>query len=197
MPAQNQKKSDPKKPKPCGFTILEMLLAVVLIALIAGVGGSVCLKAYKKMIVEKSTRDFVLAAKYARTIAIERQCPCKLELDSSGSKFILTLDQFNEQTAQTEHVILRDAYFKPVALADGIKFEKIQIEGSDLAGPDEQQRQSQVIFSPDGSASAAVVQIGDGQNHMTVTIQAATAKAVARTGIVEHIENKTIDLDEL
>jgi prepilin-type N-terminal cleavage/methylation domain-containing protein len=195
MPAQNQKQHERKGP--CGFTILEMLLAVVLIVLIAGVGGSVCWKAYKKMMVEKSTRDFVLAAKYARSIAIERQCPCKLEFDSSGRKFILTIEQFNEQTEQTEHVILRDSYFKPVEFADGIKFEKIQIEGSDHAGPDEQRQQSEVIFSPDGRASAVVVQIGDGQNHMTVSIQAATAKAMAQAGIVEHIENKTIDLDEL
>lgn len=176
---------------------MEMLLAVVLIVLIAGVGGGVCLKAYKKMMVEKSTRDFVLAAKYARAIAIERQCPCKLELGSSGGNFILTIEQFNEQTEQTERVILRDAYFKPVEFADGIKFEKIQIESSDLAGPDKQQQQSDIVFSPDGRASAAVVQIGDGQNHITVSIQAATAKAMAQAGIVEHIENKTIDLDEL
>jgi hypothetical protein len=32
---------------------------------------------------------------------------------------------------------------------------------------------------------------------MTVSIRAATAKAMAQAGIVEHMENNTIDLDEL
>ncbi len=55
-----------------GFTIVEMLVVVVIIALIASVGGGIYVGTYKRMLVEKAARDFVLAAKYA-TIPAENK----------------------------------------------------------------------------------------------------------------------------
>ena len=64
-----------------GFTIVEMLLVTVLIVLLIGLVGGIYTRSYKKAVVKKSARNFLLAAKYARILAIERQSECKLELN--------------------------------------------------------------------------------------------------------------------
>ncbi len=46
-----------------GFTIIEVLVVITIIALIAGVGSGFYIGTYKRMLVEKAARDFFLAAK--------------------------------------------------------------------------------------------------------------------------------------
>lgn len=175
-----------------GFTIVEVLLVVTLLALLAGVGGGIYVGTYKNMLAKKSARDFLLAAKYARIMAIERQIPCRIELDEAG--FCLVVEQFNEETKQIEQVIVRDLYFKPVEFAGDVEFEDIQIESIGLEEATEGRRT--IVFSPNGTAQSAVVQIGDGKNHYTVSISAATGKAKMYAGTSEEVEIGTVDLDE-
>ena len=80
-----------------GFTIVEMLLVVVVIALIAGASGGIWLGTYKNMLARKSAREFLLAAKYARILAIERQSPCRIILDAENNKFWLVINEFSER----------------------------------------------------------------------------------------------------
>ena len=116
------------KTRRCGFTIAEMLLVVVLIVLIAGVGGGFTVGTYKRMLTEKAARQFLLASKYARITAIERRSTCRMELDAQNNSFALTIDQLNNQTDETEKLTVQDLYFKPVELAGDIEFESIQID---------------------------------------------------------------------
>ena len=88
-----------------GFTIIEVLVVITIIALIAGVGGGFYIGTYKRMLVEKAARDFFLAAKYARIMAIERQKPYRIELDATNGGFYLITEQLNEETEQTEQTI--------------------------------------------------------------------------------------------
>jgi len=179
-----------------GFTIVEVLLVVVIIALIAGVSGGIYVGTYKNMLAKKSARDFLLAAKYARITAIEQQRPCKIELDTANNGFGLVIDRLNEEAGQTEQVMLRDYYFKPVKFDGDVKFEDVRIKSADLeefSGADEQRT---IVFSPDGTAQSAVVQIGDGKNHYTVSISTATGKARMLRGTAGEVKVDTIDLDE-
>ena len=182
--------------KPGGFTVAELLLVVVIIALVAGVGGGIYIGTYKNMLVKKAARDFVLAAKYARTVAIEQQSPCKIELDIADNGFWLTIDKFNEETEQIEEVVVRNLYFKPVKFSGDIKFEDIQITpiGLEEVFPVDEQRI--IVFSPNGTAQSAIIQIGDGKNHYTVSICAATGKAKMHFGTAEEVEVSTLDLDK-
>ena len=41
----------------CGFTIIEVLVVITIIALIAGVGGGFYIGTYKRMLVEKAARE--------------------------------------------------------------------------------------------------------------------------------------------
>jgi type II secretion system protein H len=176
-----------------GFTIIEVLVVITLIALIAGVGGGFYMGTYKRLLVEKTARDFFLAAKYARIMAIEKQKPYRIELDTTNGGFCLAFDQFNEETEQTERTIVRDLYSKPVEFAGTVKFEDIQITSLGTQANDEQKA---IVFLPNGTAQPAIIQIGDGENHYTVNINAATGKAAVYPGTVKDIEITTFDLDK-
>ena len=150
-----------------GFTIAEMLVVVVIIALIASVGGGIYVGTYKRMLVEKAARDFVLAAKYARIMAIERQKPYKIKLsaadatEATNNGFGLVIDEFNQETEQTEQVVVRDLYFKPVEFAGDVKFEGVQITPAGWEATTETEETREIVFSPSGTADSAVIQIGD------------------------------------
>ncbi len=174
-----------------GFTIVEMLVVIVLIGLLVSAAGGFYVGTYKKTLVDKSAMDFLLAAKYARVLAIERQSNCLINLDVINNRFTLAADKFNEDTRQTEQVIVRDLYFKPVQFSGDVKFEKVRIEST---GFEDQQRNA-VTFLPDGTARAATIQIGDGTNHLTVRISAVTGKAEIFAGTANKVKRDTIDLD--
>ena len=56
---------------------------------------------------------------------------------------------------------------------------------------------SAITFRPDGSADAAMLQVGNGDRHFTVQISAATARATLLEGAVESYVPDQIDLDEM
>ena len=100
-----------------GFTLIEILMVVAVIALIAGMGGGIYLGTYQATLVKKAARDFQLAAKYARMTAIERQRSCTLRLDLANHAFVVTrqADEAEEtEENETGEMILRDVWFKPV-----------------------------------------------------------------------------------
>ncbi|MBW8041283.1 MAG: type II secretion system protein [Planctomycetes bacterium] len=176
-----------------GFTIIEVLVVITIIALMASVGGGYWIGTYKRMLVKKTARDFFLAAKYARIMAIERQKPYRIEMDTTNGGFFLATDQLNEETEQTEQTIVRDLYSRPVEFVDAVKFEDIQITPIGSESSDEQ---TAIVFSPNGTAQSAVIQIGDGENHYTVNIYAATGKATVHPGTAKEVEITTVDLDK-
>ena len=192
-----------------GLTIAEMLVVAVIIALVASVGGGIYVGTYKRMLVEKAARDFVLAAKYARIMAIEQQRPYKIKLsvacaadatEAANNGFGLVIDEFNQETEQTEQVIVRDLYFRPVEFAGDVKFEGVQITPAGWEAATETDEAGEIVFSPSGTADSAAIQIGDGQNHYTVSISAATGRATMYFGTAEKVKEEvkigTIDLEK-
>jgi type II secretion system protein H len=180
-----------------GFTLLEVLLVAAMVVLIASVGAGIWTGTYNRLLVEKAARDFVFAAKHARIAAIERGNPCKLILDAENGGFSLLVYGLDEQAGRTEQVALRDAYFKkPVKFPGNVRFEDIQITpiGTGEAAAADEDRT--IVFSPNGAAQSAVVQIGDAKNHYTVSICAATGRARTHFGTAQGIETGTVDLDE-
>ncbi len=183
------------KDKQCGFTLIEVMLVVLIISLIAGVGGGIYTGTYKGMLVEKAARNFLLTAKYARVMAIEQQRRYELYLDVSGNRFYLTTMQLDEEAGQAEKIIVRDAYCKPIVFEGDVRFEDIKITPVGLEATDEDEEEQIIVFLPDGTAQLAVIQIGDDRTHYTISISAATGKAKMYYSTVEKVKNSTIDLD--
>ena len=180
----------------CGFTIVEVLVVVVIIGLLGGLGGGIYLGTYKKLLVEKAARYFFLTAKYARIMAIEKQRQYKIVLDTANNGFHLVTTQLDEEGGQTELMIVRDSFCKPVAFDGEIQFEDIKITPISFVTTTEEDEDGQsIIFSANGTAQTAVIQVGDGKTHYTITISAATGKAKVYDGIVENVDVGVIDLD--
>jgi len=182
--------------KAFGFTIVEMLIVTALVALLATAGGGIYLGTYKRLLVKNSARDFLLAARYARIVAVERQRPCTLEIDETNGRFWLRVDLPNEQSQETEKVIVRDFYNRPVEFGGDVKFESVQLSSNDSEQTFMPEQQREIVFQPDGTAQAAVIQIGDGENRYSVAISAVTGKAKVYFGTADQVEVTTIDLDE-
>ncbi len=193
---QRRKSKVKVKAKRCGFTLVEVLVVVVIISLLAGLGGSIYMGTHKRMLVEKAARDFVLTAQYARIMAIEKQRQYKIQLDAANNGFLLTTTQLDEEGGQTEQMIVKDSFCRPVEFEGEVKFEDIQITpiGVELTAETDEDEQS-IVFLPNGTAQSVVIQIGDGKTHYAVTISAATGKAKVYFGTTENVEVVTIDLD--
>lgn len=175
-----------------GFTIIELLLVVSIIALMAGASGAMYFGTYKRMLVEKAAREVLLAAKYARVIAIEKQTRCKLMLDNTNNSYLLTVPGVDSRGGGAENVISNE-YAKPRQFAGDVKFEEIQITSTARRGDAESE--SMVVFRPNGTADMAVLQIGDGKNHCTVYISAATGKGRIESGEAMETGLEVLDLD--
>jgi len=183
-----------------GFTVAELLLVVIIIALVGGVGGGLYVGTYKKVMVQKSARQLVRTAKYAKILAVERQKPCKLVLDQAQKHYYLTVESVDEETQQPEKIVVRNEYCRPAKLADDVAFEKIQIASIDNQSADQSPHQRQdgkyvIIFAANGTCDGGIVQIGDGKRHYTVVFSSASGKATMLLGTTEKVQTETIDLD--
>jgi prepilin-type N-terminal cleavage/methylation domain-containing protein len=197
---QRQKLKLKVKAKRCGFTLAEMLAVVIIISLLAGLGGGIYVGTYKKMLAEKAARHFVLTAKYARIMAIEKQRQYEIQLDVANNAFYLITTQWNEDTEQTEQIVVKDSFCKPVEFEGEVKFEDVQITPTGLETTTDDEEQA-IVFLPNGTAQSAVIQVGDGKTHYTISISTATGKAKMYFGAVEDVKTGTdvrigaIDLD--
>ena len=180
-----------------GFTIPEVLMVVLIIGLIAGSGTGLYVGTFKKMRVQKAAYDLLLTAQYGRIMAIEQNCRCTLMLDSTNNRFWLTKLEWDEESEEASEQIVKDPYCKPVEFEGDVVFEDIQIALANLeAGQqDEEEQERSIVFMPDGSAQTAAIQIGNGRNHYTVGISAATGRAKLYLGTTEKVEERSTDLD--
>ncbi|MHC4742961.1 MAG: prepilin-type N-terminal cleavage/methylation domain-containing protein [Planctomycetota bacterium] len=178
------------------FTLTELLVVVAIIAVAGGASIGLYAGSSERLKLEKTARNFLITAKYARIMAIEKQREYKIKLDSSNGGFALTTIEWNESTEEFEQKEVKDYYCKPVLFEGNIRFEDIKVaENSQAEQTDDEEAEATIVFRPDGSSDTVVVQIGNGKTHYTISISAATGKAKIHFGELENAEIGTIDLD--
>jgi prepilin-type N-terminal cleavage/methylation domain-containing protein len=178
-----------------GFSLVELLVVIALISLVASIGGSRLVGAFERLKLDKTANDLLLAAKYARVTAIEKQKQYKLYLDTRNNEFYLVTPIFDETNGFMGEEIVQDTYCKPVTLENDIQFEEIEVTPIGLETNNLTNDLSVIVFSPDGTAQTAVVQIGNGQMHYTLSIVAATGKVKLSPGTIDNVRITTVDLD--
>ncbi|MBN1361275.1 MAG: GspH/FimT family pseudopilin [Sedimentisphaerales bacterium] len=180
---------------PRGFTLVEVLLVVALIVVLGGLGGGMYAGTHRKLLVTKAARQFLLTAKYARIMAIERGRPYEVQLDMGNKGFLAATTQWNPNLGQMEKVPVRDYYCKPVAFEGQVHFEDIKIGAASAEAAADEESQQRIVFLPNGSADTAVVQIGDGKTHYSIAIVASTGKASLHEGTAGEVAIPIVDLD--
>jgi len=170
-------------------------MVVVIIGLITGAGTGLYVGTFRKMQVEKAAYDFFLTTKYARLMAVEKQSHYKMELDQAIGAFQLTTVLWDEESGQAQQEIVKNMYCKPVEFQGEVVFESVNIASSGWETQSVDEQQQTIIFSPNGTAQASVVQIGDGATHYTISISPATGRAKMFFGTAENVTVGTTDLE--
>ncbi|MCP4708801.1 MAG: prepilin-type N-terminal cleavage/methylation domain-containing protein [Planctomycetes bacterium] len=179
-----------------GFTLVEILVVITIVAFLAGMSGGMFVRSYHKRVREKAATDLLHATMYARIVALERNLPCKLYLDEETQGFYLAIDVADEEGRLIGEQVIDNAYFSPVILPDEMIFESIAIKPAYALMQDMSFSVTKVIyFSPNGTADQALVQIGDGLRHYTLSIPTGTSQPKLIRGTVENVTTDTIDLD--
>ena len=172
--------------KRSAFTIIELLVVAMIIALMAGSAFMFGFSRYKTAVVGHTARKLMLAAKYARLTAVENQIRCKLVISETEKKFFLTSGQN----------VISNPYTKPTAMDDNVSFESVAITPNLPDTADSSDEQYIINFMPDGTADTAVMQLTNGKTNFTVTISGATAKAKVYSGEQTDIPVGVMDLDQ-
>jgi len=177
-----------------GFTLIELLVVIAIISVMAGLGSGLFTGTLDRLKLDRAANGLLMAAKYARTMAVEQQRRYRLCLDERNQGFFLVTTIYDEESGQVGDVIVTDHYCKPVDFESGIEFERINIDSAGEVEADYEGLPT-VVFKPDGTAETAIIQIGNGRTSYTVSVNAAIGKAKLVVGSVENVEVSTIDLD--
>jgi prepilin-type N-terminal cleavage/methylation domain-containing protein len=189
--------------KNAGFTLIEMMLVVMVIAIATAVFANGSVRMYKRATLDSAVRKLLLASKYARVYAIENQTECFLLLNNSDQQedeespiengFLLSAVRANKESGEKEEIVVSNSYTSPVEFSAGIEFEDIQIISG--ASDDQEQEGSYVVFRPDGTADSALIDVGNGTKNYVVFISATTGKVKILDEDIEQLPEMVIDLD--
>jgi hypothetical protein len=140
-----------------------------------------------------SAARLLVAARYARDLAVTHRCACLLVIDSDEQCYGL-LCQVDPEHRPGEFRPFRTGIGKSERLGGQLRFGKVWI---DRCGPDGLGRHADgITFTPTGGADAAVIQITDGRRTVSIVVAPNTAQVKLVEGAVAELPNDRVDLDE-
>ena len=182
-----------RRPSRRAFTFVELMVVTLLIALLAGSSIRGSALTFRKMQVERAAREVFLSAQFARIQAIDTQRSAQVTLDPKTRSLSVMAGVRKGQQ------LVRNAYSRPYQFAEEVTFERIDIMPTRPSEnlTEDPTANTVITFRPDGSADAAVVQVGNGKTHWTVYISSGTGAARAEPGVAkEQSATMVIDLDK-
>lgn len=180
-----------------GFTYAELMLVIVILTLVAGFSGTYYMGTYKKTSLKAAARDLLLMGKYARICAIEERQTCRLYLDDINREYYLVAPVYDSYSQTKKQAVVSNSYCRKKTLGTGIEFEYVDIKPIMGEVESESDGADRIMFFPDGSCDAAVIQIGNGRHSMTAVFSSAYAKIAVHDDVADNIEDgmQAIDLD--
>ena len=178
-----------------GFTIPEVLLVVLIIGLLTTAGTGLYVGTFRSMQVKKAALDFLLTARYAQIMALERQTQYTMELDMTNQAFLVTTLRWDQTNQEMSVETVSDMYCRPVQFEGEVQFEAVDVAAGVMETQEPRDEYKTIVFSPNGTSQEAAVQIGNGNTHYTISIDAPTGRARMIFGTTENVKVTTTDLD--
>ena len=178
------------RPRVNGFTVVEVMVVVVIIGAMTALvvpRFSGRLGAAK---LRQSAQHLLLAARYARQVSVTRRVECRLTINAKENAFAVMYEPkpISEPQVFAE---LRGHGVRKTELGGDIKFGSGLIDTHE----DESVPEGVIRFDPMGSATAAVIQLTNGEQVWSVVIEPTTGRAALVRGQVSELANDREDLD--
>ncbi|MCP4712231.1 MAG: prepilin-type N-terminal cleavage/methylation domain-containing protein [Planctomycetes bacterium] len=163
----------------CGFSLIELLGVVAIVALLASVVGVRYYQRMEKTVLRGAAYRVLNMAQYGRLLAGEGHRPCRLNINLTEGTYWLTElltgipvdDESFEEGGQ--ELTISDQYARPSVLPEGIRFKQVELAGMALEGSGE----VAIEFRADGTAEASVIEIGGDKRVYRVVIEPWTGRA--------------------
>jgi general secretion pathway protein H len=138
-----------------GFTLIEVMLALVVLALLASLTPPLFEKAFPALKLKAATRDLAQEIRYIQQIAILTGMPTKVQFDLRNNAY------------QSDHVNSGEVRYLP----DGLLFAQDKTATIKIG-------ESVLVFEffPDGSSSGGVVILGNGARRYLISLDWLTSR---------------------
>jgi len=178
-----------------GFTILEILLVVTIIALVGTIAGYRFYRVLEHTDLRSTAHRLLYMARYGQMLAAQHHRPSVLHVDLERGRYWLTSRQIRTVTESTfeqePEQVVKDVYIRPGVLPGKLRFVRAQVEGQAAVS----KGQIAINFRVDGSAEAGLVQIGSDQKIYTLLIYPWTARAELKAQATNELPIDTEDLE--
>ena len=180
-----------------GFTLIEILLVTVLIALASTIIGIRFFRNLDRTALRSAGQKLLHMARYAQLLAGQHQQPTELHINlDEGTYWLTTLpspssDPEIDSSETDEPQIVNNVYFKPAQLPDKLRFSRAQAADMQPVTSGE----ITIKFYTDGTAQAGLIQLSSRSKTFTVLIHPRTARAELKAASIDELPHDTLDLD--
>ena len=182
-----------------GFTIIEILVAITIIALASTWAAVVIYKGIESTTLKSTALTLQRTAQYGQLIAGQKHQPCQLQININEKTYRLNIIKRdyavnkNEETQTFEGVLeSEDIYSQIKKLPENIYFGLVITEDQQT----EHNGEVSVSFHVNGSAQAALIQLRCEDDAQTILINPVTAKAELYNKALETLPSERFDLDK-
>ena len=175
------------------FTIVEMVVVIVLVAVLAGMIAPRLGGAGQGAKLRASARRFFVTAQYARDFAATHRCDCRVVLDPAKGEYYL-IYQPDPQRRPSEFRRIRGGPGKGEQLGEGVRFGLVRSE-SPFRRDGAIRKDRGITFHPSGQSDAAVVQITDGRGTYSLLVFPSRGQSKLVEKAVTKLPNDRLDLD--
>jgi len=180
-----------------GFTLIEILLVTVLIALAGTIIGVRFFRNLDRTALRSASQKLLHMTRYAQLLAGQHQQPTELHINlEEGTYWLTTLPLLSSDpeigsNETDEPQIVHNVFFSPGQLPDKLRFTRAQAAGMQPVTSGE----ITIKFYTDGTAQAGLIQLSSRSNTFTVLIHPRTARAELKAVSINELPHDTLDLD--